>query len=46
MFAVDASAYFSRPGPRIVDGLEIMAWAVHPDAYPEPPGGAIVRVRR
>jgi iron complex transport system substrate-binding protein len=46
VFAVDASAYFSRPGPRIVDGLEIMAWAVHPDAYPEPPGDAIVRVRR
>jgi iron complex transport system substrate-binding protein len=46
VFAVDASAYFSRPGPRIVDGLEIMAWAIHPDAYPEPPGDAIVRVRR
>ncbi|HXJ64889.1 MAG TPA: cobalamin-binding protein, partial [Actinomycetota bacterium] len=46
VYAVDASAYFSRPGPRIVDGLEIMAWAIHPDAYPEPPGDAIVRVRR
>jgi iron complex transport system substrate-binding protein len=46
VFAVDASAYFSRPGPRIVDGLEIMAWAIHPDAFPEPPDDAIVRVRR
>jgi iron complex transport system substrate-binding protein len=46
VFAVDASAYFSRPGPRIVDGLEILAWAVHPEAYPEPPPGAIVRVER
>lgn len=46
VYAVDASAYFSRPGPRIVDGLEILAWAVHPDAYPEPPDDAIVRVRR
>jgi iron complex transport system substrate-binding protein len=46
VYAVDASAYFSRPGPRIVDGLEIMAWAIHPDAFPEPPGDAIVRVRR
>jgi iron complex transport system substrate-binding protein len=46
VFAVDASSYFSRPGPRIVDGLEIMAWAVHPEAYPEPAAGAIVRVVR
>jgi iron complex transport system substrate-binding protein len=44
VFAVDATSYFSRPGPRIVDGLEIMAWAVHPEAYPEPPDGTISRV--
>ena len=44
VFAVDATSYFSRPGPRIVDGLEIMAWALHPDAYPEPPDGTIARV--
>lgn len=44
VFAVDASAYFSRPGPRIVDGLEIVAWAIHPDAFPEPPAGRISRV--
>jgi iron complex transport system substrate-binding protein len=46
VFAVDASSYFSRPGPRIVDGLEILAWAVHPEAYPEPPPGTIARVPR
>lgn len=46
VFAVDASSYFSRPGPRIVDGLEILAWAIHPDAFPEPPPGGIARVRR
>lgn len=40
-FAVDASSFFSRPGPRIVDGLEILAWAAHPEAYPEPPPGTI-----
>ena len=34
VFAVDATSFFSRPGPRIVDGLEILAWAVHPEAYP------------
>jgi iron complex transport system substrate-binding protein len=44
VFAVDATSYFSRPGPRIVDGLEILAWAVHPEAYPEPPNGTIARV--
>jgi iron complex transport system substrate-binding protein len=46
VFAVDASSYFSRPGPRIVDGLEILAWAIHPEAYPEPPPGTIARVQR
>lgn len=37
--AVDGSAYFSRPGPRLVDGLEILAWAIHPNLFPEPPLG-------
>ena len=46
VFAVDATSYFSRPGPRIVDGLEILAWAVHPEAYPEPPSDTIARVAR
>jgi iron complex transport system substrate-binding protein len=35
--AVDASAYFSRPGPRIVDGLEILAGIIHPDLFDESP---------
>jgi iron complex transport system substrate-binding protein len=35
----DASAWFSRPGPRLVDGLEWLAHALHPDRLPEPPGG-------
>jgi iron complex transport system substrate-binding protein len=29
--AVDANAYFSRPGPRIVDGLELLAGIIHPE---------------
>ncbi len=29
-FAVDASAYFSRPGPRLVDGVELLAASLHP----------------
>jgi iron complex transport system substrate-binding protein len=38
--AVDAAAYFSRPGPRIIDGLELLAHILHPEAFPEPPEGA------
>ena len=45
VFAVDATSFFSRSGPRIVDGLEIMAWAVHPEAYPEPPPASITRLK-
>ena len=36
--AVDAAAYFSRPGPRLVDGLELMAHILHPDLVPDAPG--------
>jgi iron complex transport system substrate-binding protein len=39
--AVDAAAYFSRPGPRLIDGLELMAHILHPDRVPEPPGTAV-----
>lgn len=35
--AVDASAYFSRPGPRILDGLELLASIIHPELFPERP---------
>jgi iron complex transport system substrate-binding protein len=35
--AVDASAYFSRPGPRIIDGLELLAHIIHPELFPEAP---------
>lgn len=38
--AVDASAYFSRPGPRLTDGLELLAHILHPDQVPETPPGA------
>jgi iron complex transport system substrate-binding protein len=39
--AVDAAAYFSRPGPRIVDGLELLAHILHPELAPEAPGRAL-----
>lgn len=44
LFAVDATSYFSRPGPRLVDGVEALAWALHPGAFPAPPPGRIVRL--
>lgn len=36
VYGTDASAYFSRPGPRLVDGLEILAHFLHPDIFPLP----------
>jgi iron complex transport system substrate-binding protein len=33
VFVVDGSAYFSRPGPRIVDSLEILAEIIHPELF-------------
>jgi iron complex transport system substrate-binding protein len=38
--AVDAAAYFSRPGPRIIDGLELLAHILHPELFPEAPAAA------
>jgi iron complex transport system substrate-binding protein len=31
VFAVDANAYFARPGPRLVDGVELLAHLLHPE---------------
>ncbi len=42
--AVDAASYFSRPGPRIVDGLELLAQILHPELFlenPSPPAQAL-----
>ena len=39
--AVDASAYFSRPGPRLIDGLELLAHILHPDRVPHAPAEAL-----
>ena len=35
VYVVNASAYFARPGPRIVDSLEILAGILHPTEFPE-----------
>ena len=42
--AVDASSYFSRPGPRLVDGVELLAHVLHPDRVPAPPPGRFAAV--
>ena len=36
--AVDAAAYFSRPGPRLVDGLELLGHMLHPELVELPEG--------
>ncbi len=38
IYVTDGSCYFSRPGPRLVDSLEILAHALYPDAHPLPEG--------
>ncbi|HEY2478374.1 MAG TPA: cobalamin-binding protein [Solirubrobacterales bacterium] len=38
VFAVDAASTYSRPGPRLVDGVELLARLFHPDRV-EPPAG-------
>lgn len=35
VIAVDGNAYFSRPGPRVIDGLELLAELFHPETFPE-----------
>jgi iron complex transport system substrate-binding protein len=35
IYLVDASAYFARPGPRIVDSLEILAGILYPEEFAE-----------
>jgi len=47
-YAADGSAYFNRPGPRLVDTAEILACVLHPDEFGAPPASAAatpVRIR-
>lgn len=46
VFAVDASSYFARPGPRVFDGIELLAQLFHPDRVPERVLGAARRITR
>ena len=36
VYVTDGSHYFSRPGPRLVDSLEILAHTLHPEVHPLP----------
>ena len=44
VWATDATSYFSRPGPRVVDGVEILARILHPEIFGEPDHSQAVRV--
>ncbi len=45
VFAVDATSYFSRPGPRLVDGVEVLASVLHPGSTTPGVPGAVRRLR-
>ena len=45
IWALDGSAYFSRPGPRVVDGIEALAWVLHQASVPAPAPGRVQRLR-
>jgi iron complex transport system substrate-binding protein len=33
VYAIDANAYFARPGPRLIDGVELLAHLIHPQIF-------------
>lgn len=44
VYAVNGSAYFNRPGPRIVDGIETLARIAHPELFGVPNAVEAVRI--
>lgn len=44
VWVLDGSAYVSRPGPRLVDSVELLEQCLHPDRFGEPPRERAVRV--
>jgi iron complex transport system substrate-binding protein len=44
LVVIDSARFVVQPGPGLVDGVEAMAWAFHPDAVPAPPPGRVARV--
>jgi iron complex transport system substrate-binding protein len=45
VYVLDGNAYFSRPGPRVVDGAQLLAAVLHPDRVQPPVGAAALRLR-
>jgi iron complex transport system substrate-binding protein len=39
--AIDSGRFVVQPGPALVDGIEALAWALHPDVVPQPPAGRV-----
>jgi iron complex transport system substrate-binding protein len=46
LVAIDSARFVVQPGPGLVDGVEALAWLLHPDAVPEPSAGRVARVQR
>src|SRR5215210_7921188 len=44
VWAVDATSYFSRPGPRVIEGAEILLKVIHPEIFGDPTEAQAVRV--
>jgi iron complex transport system substrate-binding protein len=45
IFAVDANSFFSRPGPRLADGVALLAHLLHPDLFADAaPGNSFSRL--
>ncbi len=45
VFAVDAAAAFSEPGPRLVDGVELLGHLLHPDLIDAPGNTAFLPLK-
>ncbi len=46
VFAVDANAYFAKPGPRLVEGVELLAYLIHPEIFSwRGPLGAFAKIK-
>jgi iron complex transport system substrate-binding protein len=43
IYVVNANAYFARPGPRIVDSLELLAGILHPEEFSEFTGSSFIQ---
>ena len=43
LVAIDSASYVVQAGPALVDGVEALAWALHPDVVAPPPAGRIAR---